>query len=381
MGKRELVLIALFLVAGVVVYQVTAPPSPAGSDVSIGGIFNRLKRGMRGARESASAQSGQTVAVPASAAVLRISLPRPCDLTITGTDGSDIVLALKRTARGFSVDEAKAAAEAIAIKIEPVDDAMVVTGLWDTNRRSAGDAFITDASVTLQIPRRLAVVIQPHIGLLNVTGVAKLEAIASRGETHVVGTAGDVVMTHNSGTLEITGGTGLKLSSRGSRGGISGISGVARIEGNGSKLKISEMSGLLDVDVRNSDIAIEKSPSLKPGVRFNGQGGELRIDGLRTEARIDGRNTYMTVALDAPAPVTIYNLGAITVIAPPGGYTIDAAATEGKITTDDSSITATPSDGPDARVSAKIRGGGPTLTLRATRGRIEVRKNAGSEGK
>jgi hypothetical protein len=81
----------------------------------------------------------------------------------------------------------------------------------------------------------------------------------------------------------------------------------------------------------------------------------------------------MDVRLATAAPVTIYNLGAISVTAPPDGYTLDAVAAEGRITTDDSSITATPSDGPDARVNVKVRGGGPTLTLRATRGRIEVR--------
>jgi hypothetical protein len=80
------------------------------------------------------------------------------------------------------------------------------------------------------------------------------------------------------------------------------------------------------------------------------------------------------VSLAAAAPVTIYNLGAIVVTGPPGGYTIDAVATEGRITSEDASITATPSEGPDARVSAKIRGGGPTLNLRSTRGRIELRR-------
>ena len=84
----------------------------------------------------------------------------------------------------------------------------------------------------------------------------------------------------------------------------------------------------------------------------------------------------MNVTLAAAAPVTIYNQGAIVVTAPPDGYTLDAVANEGQIVSEDSSITATPGPGPDAHASAKIRGGGPALTLRATRGRIEVRKPA-----
>ena len=36
---------------------------------------------------------------------------------------------------------------------------------------------------------------------------------------------------------------------------------------------------------------------------------------------------------------------------------------------------------PDARATIKVHGGGPPLTLRATGGRIDVRKNGGNAGK
>lgn len=374
MGKRELVLIVAFLMAGVVVYQVTAPPAPAGSDVSVGGILSRIKRNMRGARESGNADSRHTFAVPANVRVLRVNLPRASDLTIVGTDRSDISVEMRTSARGYTAAEAQAAAEAAAVKVEPNGEAIVASGAWDSGRRRSGDPFITQAVITLSIPRRLSVSVQPHIGLLNVTDVAKLEVVSSRGETHIAGTAGDVQVTHVSGALEIKGGTSLRLSARNSKGEVSGISGAIRVEAVGSRLKLSAIAGQLDLDARNTDLSIENSPELKPGLRYNGQGGELRIEGLRTEARIDGRNTDINVKLDAPAPVTIYNVGGIVVTAPPGGYSLDAAATEGRITAEDGNITATPGDGPDARASAKVRGGGPALTLRSTRGRIEIRR-------
>jgi hypothetical protein len=372
MGKRELVLIVLFLVAGVVVYQVTAPPPPAGTDVSVGGIFQRIRRQMHGARETSTGTFTQSVPLLPGVETVRINLSRPSELTITGADRDDIAIEMVTTARGYTVDEAKTAADGAAVTAETQGNVVVLSSQWEDHRGPA--AYITQATVTIKLPRRLAVRLLPHVGGLNVSNVASLESASSRGETHVVDTAGTIQLSHISGALEVRGGTGLKLSTRNSRGQVSGISGSTSIDAVNSRLKLSELAGTLEIESRNSELTLEKIAGLKPPFRYNGSGGELRLDALRTEARIDGRNTDMNVSLGAAVPVTIYNLGAIVVTAPPGGYTLDAVATEGRITSDDSDITATPSDGPDARVTAKIHGGGPTLTLRSTRGRIEVRK-------
>jgi hypothetical protein len=374
MGKRELVLIALFLVAGVVVYQVTAPPSPPGTDVSVGGIFQRIRRQMQGARENASAESRQTVRVDAAVQMVRINIPRPSDLTITGTDRNDIGIEIKASSRGYTQADAKNAAEAATVKADTKGDALVLTGAWEDHRGPAG--YVTQVRVTIALPRRLAVNLLPHLGPLTVSGAARFECLSSRGDTKVTDTAGDVLINQTSGTLQVSGGTSLKLTSRNSRGEIAKIAGLTRIDATGSHLRIADVTGPLEIEARNTDLTVENIDTLKPPLRYNGQGGELRVAGLRTEARIDGRNTDLNVTLAAAAPVTIYNLGAIVVTAPPGGYTIDAVATEGRITSDDSDITATPSEGPDARVTAKIRGGGPTLNLRSTRGRIELRRPA-----
>src|SRR5436190_13555084 len=146
MGKRELVLIALFLVAGVVVYQVTAPPAPPGSDLSVGGIFERAKRQMRGARESASGESRQTVAVSAAATIVRISLPRPCDVTIIGADRDDIAIVVHTTARGYTQAEAKAAADAASVKAGVAGEAVSLTGVWEDRRSPSG--YIVQSAIS-----------------------------------------------------------------------------------------------------------------------------------------------------------------------------------------------------------------------------------------
>ena len=84
MGKRELVLIAVFVALGAAVYQFRAAPPPPGSEgVSFGGIMQKLKREVQGAQESASATSSQSRAIDASVKLVRIKIPRNNTLTIT----------------------------------------------------------------------------------------------------------------------------------------------------------------------------------------------------------------------------------------------------------------------------------------------------------
>jgi hypothetical protein len=247
---------------------------------------------------------------------------------------------------------------------------MVLTGTW-SDRRGGPGGFVTQVSLTIGVPRRLRVTMQPHIGLLTIRDVAAFDCASSRGETHVTGTSGSVELVQASGTLEISGGTSLKLTTRSGRGEVRQIHGVTRVDATSSRLLISEIAGPLEIETRNADVTLEKIAALQAPFRYNGTGGSLRIDGLRVESRIDGRSTDIDVRLAAAAPVTIYNVGAIIVTAPPGGYTLDAQTSEGRITTDESGIAL--AEGPDSKATVKVRGGGAALTLRATRGRIDIR--------
>ena len=378
MGKRELVLIAVFVVLGFCVYQITAPaPLPGSDEVSFSGIFNKMKRGIQGSRETGSADSQQTIPVEAAVRELRINIPRSSDITITGEERGDLAAEMHTAARGFDQAEAKASANATKLKIERVGDALVASLDTTAAKGLPRNGGVNQIIIVLKIPRRLALRMDPHPGRLVAGNLASAEMIGARGETRVKGVSGRLVLTHTGGPIEIEDVASLKLNARNSRGTVKKISGPFALDSIGGELRLSEITGPLEVEGRNTDIRIDEIKALKAPLRVNTTGGDVRITGLRTEARIDGRNTIYNVTLAAPAPVTIYNLGEIRVTAPPGGYTLDAVATEGRVTSEDSSITATPGDSADARATAPIRGGGPTLTLRATRGSITVRKPEG----
>ena len=365
-----------FVLLGAVVYQLTAPPPPPGSEgFSFSALARNIRREVKGPRETATVDSSQTMAVPASVSTLRLTIARVSDVTITGEDREDLAATLHVVGRGFDQAEATAAAKGPKVKIEASGDAIAVS-LDFAGAPISRTQPPPMLSLTLLVPKRLALRAEQHIGRFLVSNIAGAEIMGSRGETKISSIATAVRVTHTSGALEVASVPALKLTARNSRGTITNVAGEVTVDATAAGLTLSGVTGPIEVEGRSTELTIEADQRLKPPLRINMTGGELRVRGLRVEARIDGRNSDLGVVLDAPAPVTIYNLGTIAVTAPPGGYTLDAVASEGRITSEDSHITAT-QDGSDARASAKIRGGGPPLTLRATRGNIEVRTSAG----
>ena len=167
MGKRELVLIAVFVVLGICVYQFTAPPPPPGSEgFSLSGIFRNMKRGVQGARESATVDSQQTAAVDAAVRELRVNISRSSDVTVEGEDRTDVAAELHVTARGFDQAEARTVANATTLKIERVGDALVAALDSTAARNLPRNSGITQMVIVLKVPKRLALRIEPHSGRL-----------------------------------------------------------------------------------------------------------------------------------------------------------------------------------------------------------------------
>jgi hypothetical protein len=379
MGKRELVLISLFVVMGIVVYHFTAPPPPPGSEgVSFGGIIQKIRREVRGNRETASFETTKSLPVPASVRLVRLNMSGNNALTITGSDRSDIAVSMKLTGRGYTQEEAKAAAERTELKLEQAGDAIAVTIGWAARRDSRQAGYVVDGTIMIALPKRLLTRLEPHSGRLTITDVAGLEVLGQRGETRVANISGHVVLGHTGGKLEVEAVPSLKLTARNSNGTLRRVGGTLALDATGGRLQLEEIVGPLEIESRNVELTVDAAKLAKPPFRYNGTGGQLRVSNLRTESRFDGRNVELEVVMTGAAPVTIYSTGEdIVMIPPPGGYSLDAVATDGQITAADSNITATPGNGPEARVTADIRGGGPTLTLRVTRGRIDLRKPAG----
>jgi hypothetical protein len=98
------------------------------------------------------------------------------------------------------------------------------------------------------------------------------------------------------------------------------------------------------------------------------------MTGLRTDTRIDGRDSRLDIEIDHSAPVSIYNEGEepMDVTLPPGGFQLDALATDGRLKVPEGLAEVKTAEN-EQRASGVIGGGGPTVTLRAKRGNITIK--------
>ena len=106
-------------------------------------------------------------------------------------------------------------------------------------------------------------------------------------------------------------------------------------------------------------------------------GGSVTLGGIRTETRIDGRDTRIDVTVDQPAPVAIYNEAeeSMQVTLPAAGFQVDALATDGRLSVPEGMLEVKTTDN-EQRASGAIGGGGPTITLRSSRGNITIKTKA-----
>jgi hypothetical protein len=369
MGKRELVLIAVFVALGAAIYQVTAPPLAAGQEgFSLGRAFQNFRRNVQGRRARGAAESARTEPVPADIAELRFNL-QGTDLTVLGEDRTDATFAMTVSSNGTDEQDARRLAGLAALKVERAGTGLAIRIDFPRDGQQT-------ATLTVRVPRRLAVRVEAKSGRLDVSDVASLAVKGNRGESVVKNIAGEADLTQRGAALRLTHAGSLRLNAINANSEIADVLGVASVDATGARLQLSGIVGPLDLKSRNSDVRLRDSAALKAPLRLDMQSGELDIEGLRSEARIDGRNTGMRIAIERAAPLTLYNTGDDVVVGlPSGGFTLDAIATDGGLTSEDSAVEVKGEDR-ERRASGPIRGGGPTLTLRATRGRLELRKKS-----
>ncbi len=376
MGKRELLLIVCFVIAGAVVYQVTAPePGPGQRGFSFGRLLEAARREVRGNRATAELTTTATHKLPPELTELRITGPIS-EVEVTGENRTDVESTVFVHSNGYDEAEAKEYTRQSKLTADQTASALILRMEFPEGGRQRG-------TLKLKVPTRLHIRVEPGSGRLDVKNVAALELSGTRGEATVRQIAGRVEIVHRGGEVTIEDVGSLEFNGRSGELRLKGVRGDASIKmEQGGEITASGVAGGLDLESRNVDVTLENLEPTRGPIRINANGGEVQMKGLRSEARIDARNAELTVAMSAPATVAIYNEGERVVLTPPpGGFTLDALIIDGRITSSEVveqlGLPASPGgDSKELRVVGPVRGGGPTITVRSTHADFELKPNA-----
>lgn len=373
MGKRELLLIVAFVIVGAVVYQATAPPAgPNERSFSLSRILDHVRREMRGNR--ASAQDTRSFAHELEASVTEVRIAGSLgELTITGENRSSLEGLHRVSSTGYDDAEARELVKQTMSMLK-LDRAGSSLRLSVEYPRPGSQR----AQLTLRVPRRITVRIDGGASRTTVSGLAGLE-FSGRGETTVKHITGRATVTHRAGRVVIEDVGALKMSGRSSDVRVTNVRGDVSLSMQSGEVEASAVGGPIDVDAQNTDVSFTDLERAHKPIRVNAVGGSVKLDGVSADARIDGRNTGIDVAMAKPAAVAIYNEGdePLAITLPPGGVAIDALVTHGRVTLPKGlgqDVMVTGGDGSkEQRAAGAVRGGGPTITLRANRGEIRIR--------
>jgi hypothetical protein len=373
MGKRELLLIVAFVIIGAVVYQATAPP-PGPNERSLFTIVDKIRREIRGNRGRAEITTVATHPVDSETTEVRlVGRSGYQEIIITGENRRDIEARLRVTSNGEDDANAKQLASDTALRADRVGGAVQLEIKYPEPGQQR-------AFLTLLVPSRLNVRVDQGAGGQRTTigNVASVEATV-RGETTVKTIAGRVTLAHRAGRVTVEDAASIKLTGRGSDATISNLRGDGSFTMQSGELNVSYAKGPIDVEAQNAEVVFKKLADAHGALRVNANGGSVVLEGLRGDARVDGRNTEIDIEVVKAATIAIYNEGdePIELTAPAGGFVLDAIAKEGRLTLPDyirSAISTTAEDTQgEKRASGAVHGGGPTITLRANHGDIILR--------
>jgi hypothetical protein len=377
MGKRELLLIVAFVVVGAVVYQATAPPS--GSDdsgLSVSRMLDAFKRHLRGNRASLELTTRSTLPLDPEIEELRVTGFAQV-LEITGEDRADLQSTLLVHSAAYDEQEAKQYGDRTVLLTDRAGASLILRVDYPREGRQR-------AELTLRIPAHLQVRVESRTDKLVITNVAGVELSGTEDEATIRKIDGRVSADHRSGPVTIEDVEALKFHGRGTELTAKGVHGDATLvmEGGGG-LTASGISGAIELESRNTDVNLAKLDDTTGPIRINISGASARLSGLRSDTRVDGRRSGMEIAMSGAAPLAIYNDGDdVTLTPPPAGYRLDVIAIDGTITPDSvlRELGLQPPAGGDhgdqreSRVSGPVNGGGPTITVRVTRGDLILKR-------
>jgi hypothetical protein len=364
MGKRELLLIVGFALAGIVLYQLTAPARPSGSGFSLGRLIQSVRREVAGNRARAERTTQTTEAL--SPEIDEVRVQNVTSVTLVGENRDDLQIDLTVSSTGADDREAAQLAEATRARLD-------TGGRLATLSVEYPEGGQQRAAMTVHMPFALRARIEAARTETRASDIGAVYLDGTRGRVSLQRIHGLIEGTHVGGEVEMSEVGAVKLTTRSADVRIGHAQGEVRIDMTGGTLTGDALAADFQFDGRG-EVEIT---GIGGTARLNTRSGRVSLRDIRHEVRFDGRDTDFALTLAEPAPVTAVTSGADIDCDLPehGGYTLDLAATDGRVRVSNLDLPVT-TEGTTERAGGKVHGGGPVVALRATDGSIEVRVSA-----
>jgi hypothetical protein len=363
MGKRELVIIATFLLVGALAYQLTAPPAVEGRGFSL----SRLIQGVKSEVNPASGRHVHTGTWAATGSLRELRLDSIRELSVTGEDRADIAYELSVHSTGPDEETAAGYARRTVLETDDLGDVLMIGIEYPPEASQT-------ASLVLKVPRRLAVRLEGRCRA-TLSDVAALHLDRSSGETRAELIAGEVTGTHLGGPLTITGADAIDVTLRTSRATFTEIRRGVRINASSGTVTVQHASGPVEVEQSNAEVRVAHAGG---PVRVGGTGGEVIVEQPGDEVRVDTRRAEVELVLERAVPATVITTDEVLrlVLLEETAVAVEAIAARGDVNAVEFGLTAAKSDDAATLKHAFGAAGAKTarVLLRNERGDIVIRK-------
>jgi hypothetical protein len=360
MAKRELLIIALFGVAGLVAYQVLAPPS-TGSER--GAPFSSwLERARSGGRGSAVASVSRDGVLELDAGVTTLRVSGVWTVVVRGEPREDVGYQLTVESNGPDEARARAAAESMTLAHDVLGSILSLTVEAPPDARLAG-------ALTLQVPARLSAIIDGARST-EVSGLAGVRLDRVVGDARLRDLSGSLTGGHRNGELSVEGAASVALNLFETSAAISGIRDDIRLTARNGETRLDGNQAAVEIDGNGHTARV-----VEPGgaVRIFGMGGEIHLTHPRDAVIIDVRRVEVTLVVDTAVPISVFTserLVRLTMV-PDLAVSIDARTFDGG-PIDATALGVSPEITSDGSRVHLPRAAAPAIAIRNQRGAIEI---------
>jgi hypothetical protein len=314
------------------------------------------------------------------------------DITVNGTDESEIRVVAKKSASAFDEGEARESARAIDVKLVPTSRGFEVR---PETRGGNADRARTDLDV--RIPKNTTVTVKTDSGDVHICDInGSVDATDGHGSIEICNAGGDVHAAMKHGDLRILTAKGnVRLTGSGSEVEVDDVTGDTSVEGeffgpirarnlahgfhfvsNQTDLSMGALPGRLELD--SGELSMDDASG---NIQLTTRDKNVVMENITGRLRIDNKRGEVTVRLrQAPTEeISISEESGPVELALPANsnFEVDAVSRSGEITNDfdDPDLKASDDGHGNKMLRGKRGNKGPRIELRSTWGPIRLRKS------